>query len=113
MSDEVEARPHFDRGLIERFVAVDDASYDDLREMRNACERAAFTTLRRGTGASRANTLAGSIRRANGVTLQAIGSSLGRETCFPVRYVHRVRRGASGMERQVAAAGLTRGAALF
>ena len=45
MSDEAEARPHFDRGLIERFVAVDDASYDDLREMRNACERATFTTL--------------------------------------------------------------------
>ena len=40
------ARPWLDRGLIDRFVAVDDASYDDLRAMREACAGAGFLTLR-------------------------------------------------------------------
>jgi phosphonate transport system substrate-binding protein len=39
-------RPWLARGLIERFVAVDDSSYDDLRGMRAACAEAGFLTLR-------------------------------------------------------------------
>jgi phosphonate transport system substrate-binding protein len=33
-------------GLIERFVPVDAASYDDIRRMRDACEAAGFLQLR-------------------------------------------------------------------
>jgi phosphonate transport system substrate-binding protein len=40
------ARPHLDRGLVERFVPVTDDSYNDLRVMRDACQRADFMTLR-------------------------------------------------------------------
>ncbi|MCQ3930783.1 MAG: phosphate ABC transporter substrate-binding protein [Chloroflexi bacterium] len=34
------------RGLIERFVAVQDADYDDIRQMLSACEQADFMVLR-------------------------------------------------------------------
>src|SRR5262249_37919891 len=34
MADDPAARPHLDRGFIERFVAIRDADYDDIREMR-------------------------------------------------------------------------------
>jgi phosphonate transport system substrate-binding protein len=40
------AKEHLARGLVDRFVPVDDASYDDLRTMRDACARAGFLTLR-------------------------------------------------------------------
>jgi phosphonate transport system substrate-binding protein len=40
------ARPCLERGLIERFVAVDDGAYDDLRRMRAACAEAGFMKLR-------------------------------------------------------------------
>jgi phosphonate transport system substrate-binding protein len=40
------ARVWLDRGLIERFVPVRDADYDDLRAMRRACAEAGFLTLR-------------------------------------------------------------------
>jgi hypothetical protein len=33
-------------GLVERFVAVDAASYDDIRMMVDACEDAGFLELR-------------------------------------------------------------------
>ncbi len=39
-------RAALDRGFIERYVAVDDADYDDIRQMLAACEQAAFLTLR-------------------------------------------------------------------
>jgi hypothetical protein len=41
-----EARGWLDRGRIERFVAVGDQDYDDLRRMRHACVEAGFLTLR-------------------------------------------------------------------
>lgn len=34
------------RGLIERFAAVQDADYDDIRQMLSACEQADFMVLR-------------------------------------------------------------------
>lgn len=46
LAEEPQARPHLERGMVERFVAVDDDSYDDLRRMRDACVRAGFLTLR-------------------------------------------------------------------
>jgi phosphonate transport system substrate-binding protein len=46
LADEPQAQPHLERGLVERFVAVDDRSYDDLRQMRDTCARAGFLTLR-------------------------------------------------------------------
>jgi phosphonate transport system substrate-binding protein len=46
LADDPPARPWLDRGLIERFVAVDDGSYDDVRRMRTACAEAGFLTLR-------------------------------------------------------------------
>ncbi|HUG87325.1 MAG TPA: PhnD/SsuA/transferrin family substrate-binding protein, partial [Actinomycetota bacterium] len=39
-------RPTLGAGLIERFVPVDASSYDDIRMMLDACERAAFLELR-------------------------------------------------------------------
>ena len=45
MAADPAARPWLARGLIERFAAVDDSSYDDLRRMRRACEEADFLTL--------------------------------------------------------------------
>ncbi len=43
---ETEARRQLARGLLERFVAVTDFDYDDLRRMRAACEGANFLALR-------------------------------------------------------------------
>lgn len=34
------------RGFIERFATVQDADYDDIRQMLSACEQADFTVLR-------------------------------------------------------------------
>ena len=39
-------RAQLARGLVDRFVAVGDGSYDELRQMRDACRRANFLTLR-------------------------------------------------------------------
>ncbi|MEP7286541.1 MAG: PhnD/SsuA/transferrin family substrate-binding protein [Chloroflexota bacterium] len=39
------AHAYLDRGLIDHYVAVDDASYDDIRLMLTACEKAQFLTL--------------------------------------------------------------------
>lgn len=39
------SRPQLDRGLVERFVPVSDASYDDIRAMQAACAAANFLTL--------------------------------------------------------------------
>jgi phosphonate transport system substrate-binding protein len=46
LADDPQARPWLEWALIERFVAVDDRSYDDLRRMRSACAEAGFLTLR-------------------------------------------------------------------
>jgi phosphonate transport system substrate-binding protein len=40
------AREALAHGFVDRFAAVDDASYDDLRRMRAACAAANFLTLR-------------------------------------------------------------------
>lgn len=40
-----EAREVFAHGFIEKWVAVNDASYDDIRQMRAECEAANFYTL--------------------------------------------------------------------
>jgi phosphonate transport system substrate-binding protein len=40
------ARAQLDRGFIERFVAVQDSDYDDIRMMLEVCERASFLLLR-------------------------------------------------------------------
>jgi phosphonate transport system substrate-binding protein len=42
LADDSSARPHLDRALVERFVPVSDASYDDVRAMRDACESVGF-----------------------------------------------------------------------
>jgi phosphonate transport system substrate-binding protein len=46
MADEPAGRAALARGLVERFVPVTDACYDDLRRMRGACAAADFLTLR-------------------------------------------------------------------
>jgi phosphonate transport system substrate-binding protein len=46
MGEDPRARRHLARGFVERFVAVRDASYDDLRQMRAACAAASFLTIR-------------------------------------------------------------------
>src|SRR5262245_16985898 len=46
LADGPGTRAQLARGHIDRFVAVTDASYDDLRQMRDACLRANFLTLR-------------------------------------------------------------------
>jgi phosphonate transport system substrate-binding protein len=45
LPDDPQAKPWLDRGLLDRFVAVDDTSYDDLRRMRQACTEAGVLTL--------------------------------------------------------------------
>lgn len=40
------AREFLGRGMIDRFVAVDDGDYDDIRRMLAVCEQAGFTQLR-------------------------------------------------------------------
>lgn len=46
MGDDASCRATLDRGVVERFVPVDDRSYDDIRMMLEACEDAGFMTLR-------------------------------------------------------------------
>jgi phosphonate transport system substrate-binding protein len=46
LADDAIARGWLGRGRIERFVAVDDRHYGDLRTMRDACAEAGFLTLR-------------------------------------------------------------------
>jgi len=45
LAEDPEARARLARGFVDRFVAVNDASYDDLRQMRDACRGADFLTL--------------------------------------------------------------------
>jgi phosphonate transport system substrate-binding protein len=46
MANDPAAREQLARGLVERFVPVTDASYDDIRAMRAAAEAAAFLTIK-------------------------------------------------------------------
>jgi phosphonate transport system substrate-binding protein len=46
LAEDPEVRAWLDRGLIERFVAVGDADYDDLRRMRAAWAEAGLLALR-------------------------------------------------------------------
>jgi phosphonate transport system substrate-binding protein len=46
MSQEPGCREHLGVGLVERFVPVGPADYDDIRMMRDACEAAGFLELR-------------------------------------------------------------------
>ncbi|HEV3258618.1 MAG TPA: PhnD/SsuA/transferrin family substrate-binding protein [Gemmataceae bacterium] len=46
LGNDQQARTWLDHGLLDRFVAVDDSSYDDLRRMQQACAEAGFLTLR-------------------------------------------------------------------
>jgi phosphonate transport system substrate-binding protein len=46
VGSEPDAREPLDRALVDRFVAVEDASYDDLRHMARACREANFLALR-------------------------------------------------------------------
>jgi hypothetical protein len=46
MADDAAAREQLAVGLVERFVPVDEGSYDDIRVMVDACERAGFVELR-------------------------------------------------------------------
>jgi phosphonate transport system substrate-binding protein len=46
MGEDPRARQQLGRGLIERFVAVADGDYDDIRAMLAACEATSFLTLR-------------------------------------------------------------------
>jgi phosphonate transport system substrate-binding protein len=46
LADDAEGRAHLAHGFVERFAAVDDSDYDDIREMLAAAEAADFLTLR-------------------------------------------------------------------
>jgi len=46
MGDDPSCRERLDVGLVDRFVAVDSSSYDDIRMMVDACEAAGFTSIR-------------------------------------------------------------------
>jgi ABC-type phosphate/phosphonate transport system substrate-binding protein len=46
MGDDTSCRKRLDVGLVERFVAVDPSSYDDIRMMVDACEAAGFMQIR-------------------------------------------------------------------
>jgi phosphonate transport system substrate-binding protein len=46
LADDEEGRAQLAHGFIERFVAVDDSAYDDIRAMLTAAESADFLTLR-------------------------------------------------------------------
>lgn len=46
MGDDPEGRRGLALGLVQRFVPVEDADYDDIRRMLAACESAGFTVLR-------------------------------------------------------------------
>ena len=46
LADDARGRAWLARGLLERFVSVDESSYDDLRRMQRACTAANFLALR-------------------------------------------------------------------
>lgn len=46
LGDDAEARERLAYGFVERFAAVTDADYDDIRAMLADCERAGFLVLR-------------------------------------------------------------------
>jgi ABC-type phosphate/phosphonate transport system substrate-binding protein len=46
MADDTACRERLAYGMVERLVAVDGSSYDDIRMMVDACEAAGFTELR-------------------------------------------------------------------
>jgi len=46
LGDDPAARSALDQGLVSRFEAADEASYDDIREMVRSAEEADFTTIR-------------------------------------------------------------------
>ncbi len=46
MHEDPEGRRLLDEALLERFVRVDDASYADVRSMKEAAEKAGFTVIR-------------------------------------------------------------------
>jgi len=46
LADDAAVRERLAVGLVERFVPVDEESYDDIRAMVDACERAGFVELR-------------------------------------------------------------------
>ena len=46
IGDDPAARKMLEFGMIKRFVAVDDSSYEDIRRMRAECEKEGFTRLR-------------------------------------------------------------------
>ncbi len=46
LGDEPSCRRRLGAGLVDRFVAVDASSYDDIRMMVDACEAAGFMTIR-------------------------------------------------------------------
>lgn len=46
LGDDPACRERLDVGLVDRFVAVDASSYDDIRMMVDACEAAGFTQVR-------------------------------------------------------------------
>jgi phosphonate transport system substrate-binding protein len=45
LGDDPSCRKRLDIGLVDRFVAVDSSSYDDIRMMVDACEAAGFTQI--------------------------------------------------------------------
>lgn len=46
LGDEPSCRERLDVGMVDRFVAVDASSYDDIRMMVDACEAVGFTEIR-------------------------------------------------------------------
>ena len=46
LEDEPKARASMDHGMVQRFAAVDGASYDDIRQMVREAEAAGFTEIR-------------------------------------------------------------------
>jgi ABC-type phosphate/phosphonate transport system substrate-binding protein len=46
MHNDPDAAQHIRQGYIDRFVAVQDSDYDDIRAMLAVCERADFMTLK-------------------------------------------------------------------
>jgi hypothetical protein len=46
LGEDPSCRERLDVGLVDRFVAVDPASYDDIRMMVEACEAAGFMQIR-------------------------------------------------------------------
>jgi phosphonate transport system substrate-binding protein len=46
MHEDEEGRRILDEALLARFAIVDDRNYDDIRAMKEAAEKAGFTTIR-------------------------------------------------------------------